>query len=186
MTELWQSFSGRYTGTFVGSGTVVTGSVSSYLGTTTVTTGSGLTYTSPVVLNPAQWSSVIPTRALSQWQIQGIKRLNEVLSLLENWDSYGSPAPTQDAANTAMDLLTGIDIDYFVAPRVVPVSGGGLQLEWQIETRRLELEILSDGSVEYLTTDREESCAEGHIRTVNEARSLCLWLLSPASIQIAA
>lgn len=186
MTELWQSFSDRHSATFVGGGTVVAESVTSYLGTTTVSTGFGLTYTSPVVLNPAQWSSVIPTRALSQWQIQGIKRLYEVLSLPENWDSYGSPAPTQDAANTAMDLLTGIDIDYFVAPRVVPISGGGLQLEWQVETRRLELEILSNGSVEYLTTERQESRGEGHIRMVNEARSLYLWLLSSASIQIAA
>jgi len=189
MSELQQFASARYAGTVMCGGTVIVGSVSSYLATATVTTDSGLTYTSPIVLSPggyAQWSSVIPTRALSQWQIQGIKRLNEILSLPENWDSYGSSPPTQDAANTAMNLLTGIDIDYFVAPRVVPVSGGGLQLEWEVGTRGLELEILNDGSVEYLTTERRESYGEGPIRMVNEVRSLFLWLLSPGSIQIAA
>lgn len=185
MSELQQFVSARYTGTV----TVIVGSVSSYPATATVTSGSGLTYASPIVLNPggyAQWSSVIPTGALSQWQIQGIKRLNKVLSLPENWDSYGSCPPTHAAANAAMDLLTGIDIDYFVAPRVVPVSGGGLQLEWEIGERGLELLILDDGSVEYLTTERGEPHEEGHIHLIYEVRPLFLWLLSSGSIQIAA
>jgi len=189
MNELQQFASARYTGTVMYGGTVVVENVSSCFITATVTSGSVLTYTSPIVSNLggyAQWSVVIPTRALSQWQIQGIKRLNEVLSLPKNWDSYGSCPPTHAAANTAMDLLTGIDIDYFVAPRVVPVSGGGLQLEWEIGVRALELEILNDGSVEYLTTERREPHEEGRIRMLNEVRSLFLWLISPGSIQMAA
>lgn len=189
MSELQKFVSARDTGIVMYGGPVIVGSASSYLATATVTSGSGLTYASPIVLDPgeyAQWSSVIPTRALSQWQIQGIKRLNKVLSLPENWDSYGSCPPTQDAANTAMDVLTRIDMDYFVAPRVVPISGGGLQLEWEIGTRALELEILSDGSVEYLTTERREPRDEGRIHMINEVRPFFLWLLSSGSIQIAA
>src|SRR5439155_16208392 len=88
----FQFLSAKYMGTVIYGETSIAGSVSSCFTATTVVSGSGLTNTAPIVLNPgvcAQWVSVIPTRALSQWQIQGIKRLNEVLSLPENWDSYG-------------------------------------------------------------------------------------------------
>jgi hypothetical protein len=183
MNELQQFVSDRYTGT------VIVGSVGSYLATATVTLGSGLTYASPIVLNPggyAQWISVIPTRALSQWQIQGIKRLQEILSLPKDWDSYGSSPPTQEAVNTAMKLMTGIDIDYFVAPHVVPVSGGGLQLEWEAGTRELELEVLNDGSVEYLKSERGDPIEEECIHDLDEVRSLYIWLISPASTKMAA
>jgi len=85
-----------------------------------------------------------------------------------------------------MDLLTSIGIDYFVAPRVVPVSGGGLQLEWESGTRGLELEILDDGSVEYLRTERREPRDEGLVHSINDVRPLFLWLLSSDPIEIAA
>lgn len=170
-------------------GAVVVGNVSSCFATSTLVSGSCLTFASPIVVNlggQAQWSSVIPTTTLSQWQRQAIKRLKEVLSLPENWDSYGSPPPTLDAANTAMGILTGIDLDYFVAPRVVPISGGGLQLEWRLGTRALELEIHDDGLVEYLTAERGEPIEEGYIHLINEVRPIFLWILSAEPMQEAA
>lgn len=187
MIELQQFGPARYTGTVIyGGGTVIVGSCSSHPGIATVTTASDLIRTVFTPGGYAQWIRIVPTEELSQWQIQGIKRLREVLSLSENWDSYGSPPPTQLAADAAMDLLTRINIDHFVAPRVVPVSGGGLQLEWEIGERGLELLILDDGSVEYLTTERREPHEEGRIHLINEVRPLFLWLLSSGSIQIAA
>jgi len=188
MTELQKWASAKYA-EIVLCGEVVTfaGTVGSYFFTTDATTNANLTVTSTV--SPAgntQWGPVIPTRELSQWQVEGIKRLNKVLSLPQNWDSYGSRPPTQAAANTAMDLLTSIGIDYFVAPRVVPVSGGGLQLEWESGTRGLELEILDDGSVEYLRTERREPRDEGLVHSINDVRPLFLWLLSSDPIEIAA
>jgi hypothetical protein len=186
----FQFLSAKYMGTVIYGETSITGSVGTCFGTTTVTSGAGLTdTTTPIILNPggcAQWVTVIPTRALSQWQIQGIKRLNEILLLPENWDSYGSRPPTRAAADTAMEILTGTDIDYFVAPRVVPISGGGLQLEWECGARSLEVEVLDDGSVEYLTCEDGQACREGRIHAFTEARPLFLWLLSSALRQAAA
>jgi hypothetical protein len=187
MNEWGQFVSASYMGTVVYGGATLVGSGSSNCATGTVISGSGMTNAS-LIATPGgcgQWVQVILTRALSQWQIQGIKRLRKVLSLPENWDSYGSCPPTEEAANTATDILTKIDIDYFVAPRVVPVSGGGLQLEWEIGTRALELEILDDGSVEYLTTERREPHQEGPLHAVADVRPIFLWLLSEA-VQLAA
>ena len=190
MTELQQGDSSRRARTEFYKESVATGYANTYLATTMAIAGSGIIYsTSPIVVNlggAAQWSKVIPARTLSQWQKQGIENLKRVLLLPVNWDSYGSPPPTQGAENTTMDILTEIDIEFFVAPLLVPVSGGGIQLEWEIGTRRLELEILDDGSAEYLQIDGREPKGEGPVHTLGEIRSLFLWLTSVTPIQKAA
>jgi hypothetical protein len=180
-----QFASAKYTGT----GIAIMRSGSSNFTSTVVASGSGLTYASPIVVNPvsyAQWNSAVPTETLSEWQIHGIKTLKKVLSLPENWDSYGSPPPTVAAATTAMAILTSTTIEYFIAPRVVPISGGGLQLEWEIGSRVLELEILDDGSVEYLTMEAGEPHREDRLHLTDDVRPLFLWLLSSDSMQVAA
>jgi hypothetical protein len=145
---------------------------------TAVSSGSGLTFASlskPRQGGYAQWVPVLQ----SQWKITAIKRLNQVLSLPQNWDSYGSCPPTNTAANKAKRILTDIDIEYFLAPRVVPLSGGGLQLEWEIGPRSLELHIYEDGSLEFSTIERGQDPKEGEIYVIDEVRQLFLWLLSP-------
>jgi hypothetical protein len=187
MSELQKWASARYAdaviSAFSGSGETA----NSCTFTTSISTNSSLSYTST---NSScwytQWSSVIPTRALSQWQIEGIKRLNKVLSLPENWDGYGSRPPTQAAANTAMDLIISINIDDLVPLRVVPVSGGGIQLEWETSTRALELEILDGGTIEYLKTEDGTPVDEGHMHRIDQVRPLLSWLISSQPVLIAA
>lgn len=128
----------------------------------------------------SQWSDVIFVSQLSQWQVQGIKKLVEIMALPQNWDSYGSPPPSQGAVSIAIELLMGIDLDYFLSPRVVPVAGGGVQLEWSLGTREVELEVLDDGSVEYLRIEDGQPFDEGQISPINlgMVRSLLTWLIS--------
>lgn len=128
----------------------------------------------------AQWSDVILLGDLSQWQVQGIKNLVEVVSLPDNWDSYGSRPPAQTAVTSAIQLIMGINLDYFLSPRVVPVSGGGVQLEWSFGAREVEIEIDDDGSVEYLKTERGRPIEEGQIALTDLAgiRSLLMWLMA--------
>lgn len=131
----------------------------------------------------AQWSRVISLTGLSQLQIQGIKRLITVRKLPENWDSYGSPPPTESAFAIAIRLLTAIDFDELPSPRIIPVSGGGVQLEWDVGIRELELEIMSDGSMKYLKVEHGEPLDEQEIVPLDLARlrSLVTWLISQTS-----
>jgi hypothetical protein len=190
MTDLEEGVSPRQTRPAVYTDSVTTVYANTYLATAMVFTGSGPIYsTSSITVNiggRAQWSKVIQARTLSRWQKQGIETLKSVLSLPENWDSYGSPPPTKNAEQTAMAILTEIDIEFFIAPCVVPVSRGGIQLEWELGTRRLELEILDDGSAEYLQIDGNEPKGEGPVYTLDEIRPLFLWLTAVAPIQRAA
>src|SRR5947209_6504049 len=62
------------------------------------------------------------------WYAQAVRIVNELRELEANWDSYGSPAPTDAAHRTALRVLRWVPEVDLGAPHVAPVSGGGINL----------------------------------------------------------
>ncbi len=62
------------------------------------------------------------------------------------------------------------------APRFVPVPGGGVQLEWTLPRRELELEIRPSGDVDFLIVDADAPWIEGSIGTNTDSVNLS-WVL---------
>jgi hypothetical protein len=128
----------------------------------------------------SQWSGVVLVSELSQWQIEAIRKLLQLLALPRDWDSYGSPSPSEVAVTAAVRLILGIDLDYFVSPRVVPVSGGGVQLEWSSGSREVEIEINDECAAEYLKSHHGKPIEEGQISLADfpRIRALLTWLIT--------
>ena len=127
-----------------------------------------------------QWSGVVLLKDLSRWQIEAVRKLFQLLALPRDWDSYGSPPPSEVAITAGVRLILGIDLDHFVSPRVVPVSGGGVQLEWSLGSREVEIEIDDEGSVEYLKSVGAKPVEEGPLSLADlpRIRSLLTWLIA--------
>jgi hypothetical protein len=79
------------------------------------------------------------------------------MHLPDNWDSYGSPHIQEVAAQRILEILSAAQTEYSPIPRIVPVSGGGMQVEWGVGNCELEVEALPDGSVEFLLVDGERT-----------------------------
>lgn len=90
-----------------------------------------------------------------------IAELEELAELPENWDGYGSPPIQPPVKKTAYQLLEFLEKLVMPSPHVAPVSGGGLQLEWQAGKRELELEIFPNGEVSFLTVETSGEMEEG-------------------------
>ncbi len=63
----------------------------------------------------------------------------------------------------------------------MPVSGGGIQLEWAGPVSEIEIEVLPDRSIHYLIVDSIEETIEGRIvetGNVAELTPLTCWFLS--------
>ena len=135
-----------------------------------------------------QWSKVILHAGLSPSQIRAIQRLIAIRQLPRNWDSYESPPPSESAISAAIRILVEIDLNELPSPRVLPISGGGVQLEWDVGTRELELEVLSGGMIRYLKVERGEPLGENEIAPSNSVllRSLFSWLVSDTVVERAA
>jgi hypothetical protein len=85
--------------------------------------------------------------------IATLNKVRELALLSENWDSYGSRPIQPMAIEKTVEILFSLSNSNLPQPLIFPVPGGGLQLEWQNEECELEVEVLPDGSVEYLMVD---------------------------------
>lgn len=96
-----------------------------------------------------------PTTSLSiqeaespTWVKEFADRLNELLELPADWDSYGALPVRVEAAKGAFELLVEHLSDPSTpAPQVVPTCHGGVQVEWHQAGIDLELEIMSASRV---------------------------------------
>lgn len=117
-------------------------------------------------LERKQASEAIPL-LYGPWHFNAIKEVFRVCSVVHDWDSYGSPPPTNQAADRAIDIVTyvaasGLDESVSV-PEVFPIPGGGLRLEWQSVDKELAVDIFPDGSVEFLQAKGEQVVNEGNL-----------------------
>jgi len=131
-------------------------------------------------LTSIRYSEVISLRPdyTPHWLKDALITLFHIASLPENWDSYGGPTPSSTAVNNALTFMRAVQVEDLPVPNIVPVPGGGIQIEWSIAHRELELEFLSDGSVEYLEMEDEKPIHEDKIEPANtsQLQSLLLWL----------
>jgi len=66
----------------------------------------------------------------------------DLMTLPHNWDSYGAGPIDQRLIHEALSMINGLLVPASPAPRIVPLSSGGLQLEWH--RRGIDLEIVFD------------------------------------------
>jgi hypothetical protein len=66
----------------------------------------------------------------------------DLLTLPPNWDSYGAGAIDPKVIHYAMNVMNGLLGSSSPAPRVVPLSSGGVQLEWH--RQGVDLEVVFD------------------------------------------
>jgi len=150
-------------------------------------TGSDLVRPMEGMENALSREEEVLLETLSPKQAEAMRRLGEIAKLPQNWDSYGSPPPTPIAVETVMDLLLKIDDRNLPFVRVVPVSGGGVQLEWRASGRELQLEISGDGTAQYLQIENGQPIKEGEVApTAEQIRSLLIWLVAWSSQRRAA
>jgi hypothetical protein len=66
----------------------------------------------------------------------------DLLTLPPDWNSYGAGAIDEGIVLDAMNFISGLLGPASPAPRIVPLSGGGLQLEWH--RKGIDLEVVFD------------------------------------------
>jgi hypothetical protein len=83
-----------------------------------------------------------------------------VLALPPNWNSYQAGTIDSKIVHEAMNFINAVLVPTSPAPRVVPLSSGGLQLEWHRKGVDLEV-VLDRGEAPYFyfrnRADGEES-----------------------------
>jgi len=106
---------------------------------------------------------ITPYATASDWFVESVRTISRFEHLGPNWDSYNSPPLTRDAKSRALQVLICLDRQLQAAPLLEPVPGGGDQIEWTSGPRALELEVLPNGSIEFLRVYEADRMEEGVI-----------------------
>lgn len=80
-------------------------------------------------------------------------RLQELVGLEDDWDSYGALPPTGGALRVAWTLGSELIEQGLPTPQAVPGKDGSVQLEWDTAFGSLEIEILADPRLGVFTFD---------------------------------
>ncbi|MFN8632478.1 MAG: hypothetical protein U0893_01400 [Chloroflexota bacterium] len=90
------------------------------------------------------------------------RRLDDLASLHDDWDSYGGAAPTAKSLAVARDLL--VTLDALLASQtdckvkllhLGPLPTGGVQIEWRHAEVEVEVEVDPHGELSYLLVERQ-------------------------------
>lgn len=129
-----------------------------------------------------QWSQSFLLRDI--WEVNPIKTVLGLQWLASNWDGYGSPAPSKaliDASIGFIRKIAEVGPEGLLPPNIVPLPGGGIQLDWHIGSRELEIPIFPDRHIEFLTVEDGEPQLEGELNSYNQVRLLLSWLAAGAA-----
>ena len=85
-----------------------------------------------------------------------IEKLNSLLDLDENWDSYGAHRVNVEAVFATIQVLASVLQEDTPLPTFVPTPSGNVQLEWHESGIDLEVEVHPSGIIEVYFEDEFE------------------------------
>jgi hypothetical protein len=91
------------------------------------------------------------------WMAAARAKLEELSKLRDdNWDGRGSAAVRSDVLTFAWNILSQIMPYDGVAPGIIPLGHGGIQIEWSASGKELELEIARPHEIEGVLFDTQD------------------------------
>ena len=94
------------------------------------------------------------TASLPLWLDPTLHRMQELLDLHGDWDRRGSAAVRVDALAFTYSMLSQIMAPTTIAPSIVPLGHGGVQLLWASPSVEIEVEIVQPNEITIYHLDR--------------------------------
>lgn len=83
-----------------------------------------------------------------KWRAIVEARLAKLQKQPVGWDGYNGRPPRKSVSSFALSVLESVMTPSIPAPSIVPMSGGGLQLEWHVGGADIELTIYAPRETE--------------------------------------
>ena len=116
-----------------------------------------------------------------KWKDKVLEGLEKIANLPEDWDGEGSPKIDPKLLGSVRSLLwqvAGADVPELQNLFVVPISGGGFQIEWDSDKKHLEISFGDNIHAMFLTeetVDEKVQMVSGEFDSDN--RNALVWLL---------
>lgn len=87
------------------------------------------------------------------WQDEMVSTLCRFIDLPEGWDSYAGKPLRHDTGMFALQLMNGMMGPSIPSPHLVPISDGGVQIEWHQNGFDIELYVAAPYDCELMVHD---------------------------------
>ena len=126
----------------------------------------------------AQWVGFSSMSALAPWFVPVMDTLREYVDFERNWDGLGSPPIPATVIETTVALISRFarSLQSVPAPNVAPISGGALQIEFEVGNKAVEIEVLPDRSIELLIQSPGETYEGKGTEPLLNVEGLAKWL----------
>ncbi|MEX2151716.1 MAG: hypothetical protein WD825_00150 [Gemmatimonadaceae bacterium] len=94
------------------------------------------------------------------WLYPVLDRLQHLSKLVEGWDSYGGQPPTDKSIFGALAVISQVLKYESAAPPIVPLSEGGVQVEWHGGGEELEIRVGPNGEISAFRFDERAGRGE--------------------------
>ncbi len=100
----------------------------------------------------AQWSSIaLVSPRSAPWMREALGEVDSLARLGTGWDGGLSPPIAASVIELARKaVISAAQAEDAAAPHVAPIPGGGIQLEWHLLGKDLELEIHPSGELSFI------------------------------------
>lgn len=119
------------------------------------------------------------------------KKIGHFVKLAPNWDSYDSPSIEKECIGRGISFLKKLlqwreEIGLRIpAPFVAPLSDGGIQFEWERDTRYLEISIVPKSpTIDFLAMDQApggELVFEGSLKSQDDLKYFLYYFVERSS-----
>jgi len=100
-----------------------------------------------------------------------LREINSLLRLAANWDCYGARPIDGEIVDSATQFVRNLSHEMIEKPRVIPLTHGRMQFEWNRGPKSLEIEFEEPGKVHFLKCDDDQGIAdEGVILAADEVK----------------
>ena len=100
------------------------------------------------------YNVVILTNQIPLWVEPTLRAYSRIQGLTEGWDSYSGKRINRDLIKSSLLILTEVMDASSPVPSVVPLSDGGLQLEWHRKQQDLEIVFSADDTPQFFYQNR--------------------------------
>jgi hypothetical protein len=129
-----------------------------------------------VVRAVQQYDGVRPT-SLPDWILPTVRAFSHIQGLSDGWDSYGAKRVNHELIRSSLALLSLIMESNSPTPSVVPLTDGGVQIEWHRKRQDLEITFAADDPPQFfyrnnVDGEEEEGLANDQVRLTKLLRNI--------------
>lgn len=106
---------------------------------------------------------------LPRWFPESVERIRRFLALEAGWDSYDARPLDPDVAQRTAALLWQLADLMETPPNLFPTARGGVQLDWDLADRSLEVELLPGDLIEGVYIQGDEEVEFGPMGDLSES-----------------